>query len=109
MIGIFITLLGSSFVAYSLFFDMERLPKGELLTESASPNGDYVIRAYVAKNDSTESLRGELLYHQEGTMKTIYWNKNENTAVIRWIEKDTVIINGHILQVPNETYDHRWD
>ncbi|MBM7553896.1 hypothetical protein JOC33_002809 [Thalassobacillus pellis] len=32
---------------YWAFYDMDRLPKGELLTEDISPGGNYSLRAYV--------------------------------------------------------------
>ncbi|MEH7402785.1 DUF5412 family protein [Gottfriedia acidiceleris] len=32
---------------YWAFFDMNRLPKGDYLTEEKSPNGNYTLKAYV--------------------------------------------------------------
>ncbi|WP_312107602.1 DUF5412 family protein, partial [Lachnoclostridium sp.] len=39
--------------------------------------------------------------------KNVYWNYREDTAKIVWKDNDTVIINGHMLHVPEDTYDFR--
>ena len=33
---------------YWAFFDMNRLPTGEYITEETSPNGTYTLKAYVS-------------------------------------------------------------
>ncbi|WP_369678831.1 DUF5412 family protein [Planococcus faecalis] len=55
------------YVVYWAFFDMQRLPEGEFLTESVSPNGAYTIRAYVTNGGATVAyaVRGELVFNEE--------------------------------------------
>ena len=92
--GIIIILL---LVINHFFFSMSKLPDGEFLTESQSPNGEYTVRAYVSKNGATvaDAVRGEVVYHQKrDRKKNIYWGYRESTAEIVWIDEHTVSING---------------
>ncbi|WP_139994698.1 DUF5412 domain-containing protein [Kurthia sp. Dielmo] len=95
---------------YWAFFDMNRLPVGEYVTEKTSPDGTYTIKAYRTNAGATTSysIRGELTFNNS-TQKTknIYWNNREDTAKINWLSNDKVVINGHTLEVPNEKYDFR--
>ena len=94
---------------YWAFFDMNRLPTGEYLTEETSPDGTYTLKAYVSvKSLSSDAVRGELVFNKRnGKTKNIYWNYRESTAKIEWIDDDTVVINGHRLNVPKEKFDFR--
>ena len=48
------------------------------------------------------SIRGELVQNnKDGKANNIYWSTGEETAQLEWIGKDTVIINGHALKVPD--------
>ncbi|MDW0109742.1 DUF5412 domain-containing protein [Sporosarcina aquimarina] len=96
--------------AYWAFFDMNRLPMGEYLTEESSPDGQYTLKAYVANGGATTSytVRGELVFNQkENKVKNIYWNDKEDSAEIQWLDNDTVLINGHSLDVPIDKFDFR--
>lgn len=94
---------------YWAFFDMNRLPTGEYITEETSPNGTYTLKAYVSSPSlSADTVRGELIFNERnGKTKNIYWNYRESTAKIEWIDDDTVVINGHRLNVPKEKFDFR--
>ncbi|MCR8849279.1 DUF5412 domain-containing protein [Rossellomorea sp. SC111] len=98
------------YAVYWAFYDMNRLPEGEFLTEEASPDGKYTMRAYVTNGGATTSygVRGELVDNEkENKTKNIYWNYREETAEISWTDKDTVVINGVTLNVPGEEFDFR--
>lgn len=98
------------FGIYFLFFDMNRLPQGEYLTEETSPDKSYTVRAYLSNGGATTAyaVRVELVFNnQKDKSKNIYWNYREETAAIKWLDNDTVIINGHTLDVPNEKFDFR--
>lgn len=103
----FIGIIG--YGVYWAFFDMNRLPKGEYLTEETSPDGTYTLKAYVSSPSlSADAVRGELIFNERnGKSKNIYWNYRESTAEIKWIDDDTVIINGHRLHVPYEIFNFR--
>ncbi|QFG00629.1 hypothetical protein PB01_18545 [Psychrobacillus glaciei] len=99
-----------SFGVYWAFFDMNRLPKGDFLTEEFSPNGKYTLRAYISDGGATTSyaIRGELVFNDEkGRKKNIYWNYREESADISWVDNDTVVINGHVLDVLRDKFDFR--
>ena len=95
---------------YWAFFDMNRLPTGEYLTEETSPNGEYTLKAYVTNGGATTSysVRGELIFNDEDfKTKNIYWNYREDNANISWSDNNTVIINGQTLDVTKEKFDFR--
>ncbi|GMR68097.1 DUF5412 domain-containing protein [Bacillus sp. MN7755] len=98
---------------YWAFFSMDRLPTGEKIPEKQSPDGTYTFKAYITNGGATTSfaVRGELVFNHRKYFKTknVYWNYREDTAKIVWKDNDTVIINGHTLNVPEETYDFRDD
>jgi len=98
------------YAVYWAFFDLERLPKGEFLTEQTSSDGKYTVKAYVSKGSaiSADAVRGELVFNeQHNKTRNIYWNYREETATITWIDENTVIINGHELDVPKDKFDFR--
>ncbi|MGX5435379.1 DUF5412 domain-containing protein [Bacillus toyonensis] len=94
---------------YWAFFSMDRLPTGEKIAEKQSPDGTYTFKAYVTNGGATTSfaVRGELVFNHRKYFraKNVYWNYQEDTAKIVWKDNDTVIINGHTLNVPEESYD----
>ncbi|WP_019413977.1 DUF5412 domain-containing protein [Paenisporosarcina sp. TG20] len=95
---------------YWAFFDMNRLPTGEFLTEETSPDGTYTLKAYDTNGGATTAyaVRGELVFNEKSNKrKNIYWNYRQETADISWTDNDTVIINGHTLDVPNDKFDWR--
>ena len=115
LLKVFIT-IGLLFVGiigygvYWAFFDMNRLPSGEYLTEEMSPDRKYTLKAYVTNGGATTaySVRGELVFNdKDKKTKNIYWNNRENTATISWIDNNTVEINGHTLDVKRDKYDFR--
>ncbi|HDX9590471.1 TPA: DUF5412 domain-containing protein [Bacillus pseudomycoides] len=104
----FVGLIG--YGVYWAFFDMNRLPTGDYLTEETSPDGNYTIKAYLTNGGATTSfaIRGELVFNnRKNKVKNIYWNYREETANIEWIDNDTVVINGKTLNVPNDKFDFR--
>lgn len=105
---LFFALIG--YGIYWAFFDMDRLPTGEYLTEETSPDGRYTLKAYVADGGATTSyaIRGELVFNQKNNKtKNIYWNYREESANIIWTDNDTVVINGRSLDIPKDKFDFR--
>ena len=92
------------------FFSMHHLPKGELLTEVESPEGQYTVRAYLTNGGATVSyaVRGEVIYHEKkNKTKNIYWQYREENADIVWIDDHNVSFNGIELDVRKDVYDYR--
>ncbi|WP_445489825.1 DUF5412 family protein [Niallia sp. 03133] len=52
------------------------------------------------------AVRGELNFNNDKP-KNIYWQYRVETASIKWLDNDTVIVNNVELDVPNDTYDYR--
>lgn len=97
-------------LVYFLFYDMNRLPEGELINEVESTNGTYSVRAYLVNPHATVSyaIRVELVFnHKNKKSKNIYWKYKEEKASIYWIDDQTVSINNKVLKVPKEVYDWR--
>ncbi|EOR22291.1 MULTISPECIES: DUF5412 domain-containing protein [Niallia] len=111
VIVISLILLGLiGYAVYWAFYDMNRLPKGEYLTEETSPDGTYTLKAYLVNGGATTSyaIRGELvLNNKDNKTKNVYWNNNEETATIEWTDKNTVVVNGHTLHAPKDRFDYR--
>jgi hypothetical protein len=107
-----IIILGIFGIINTLFYSMSRLPNGEFLTESTSENGAYTIKAYLCNGGATVSyaIRGEVITNDKGhKRKNIYWDYKIDKADISWEDNDTVIINGHKINLPNGKYDWRKD
>lgn len=108
-----ISLLIVALVGYGVywaFFDMNRLPEGEFLTEEISPSGEYTLKAYVTNGGATTSysVRGELVFNEKkNKTKNIFWDYREERAEIVWRDNHTVVINGHELDVRKDKYDFR--
>lgn len=99
-----------SYGAYRFFFDMNSLPKGELISQVKSQDGTYTMKAYRTNGGATVSyaIRGELNYNNiDKKPKNIYWNYKEDKAIIEWIDEDTVVINRHELDVLKDRFDFR--
>ena len=98
------------YTVYWAFFDMNKLPKGELISEVESSNNTYAIKAYLTNGGATTSyaIRGELNFNKSRKRpKNIYWNYREEEAFIEWENDNTVIINGIKLNIPDEKFDFR--
>ncbi|MFH0068899.1 DUF5412 family protein [Peribacillus sp. NPDC056705] len=71
-----------------------------------SPDETYTLKAYVSSGGATTDFSVLINFNKEKRKpKNIYWNYHEEKANIKWVDNDTVIINGHQLEVPSETYD----
>ncbi|MGZ9583714.1 DUF5412 domain-containing protein [Paenibacillus marinisediminis] len=95
---------------YWAFYDINRLTGGEIIAQSTSPNGTYTVKAYLNSGGATTgfSVRGQLFINKSSNKpKNIYWQYREQTADINWLDDDTVNINGHVLDLPNDVYDYR--
>lgn len=115
--GYFILLFGSLIfgivlIVNHLFFNIERVPKGDLLAEEVSPTGDYTVLTYISNGHSTvaPAVRGEVIYHNKNDNKrNLYWAYRIEEGEIEWINEHIVSINGMELDVRKDTYDFRKD
>jgi hypothetical protein len=84
-------------------------PKGEYISQSASPTGDYIVKIYRSSGGATTpfAIRGEVTYTKKifNKRKNIYWNYPQETAKVKWVNNKTVNISGHILNVKKDTFN----
>lgn len=93
-------------VKESLFFDIDRLPEGKLISSSVSPDKKRTLNIYSVENSVGSAVRGEIVYKNE--KKNIFWQTGITYADSFWINDKGVNINGVGLNVINEdTYDSR--
>jgi hypothetical protein len=105
-------LFGLFMIINYLFFNIDRVPEGELLAEELSPTGEYTVRTYVSNSHSTvaPAVRGEVIYHEKiGEKRNLYWAYKKEEGEIDWITEHIVSINGTELDVRSDTYDFRKD
>ncbi|MET0785510.1 MAG: DUF5412 family protein [Paenisporosarcina sp.] len=97
-------------VFHYFFFNIDRLPDGELITEEVSPTGIYTVRTYVSNVHSTvaPAVRGEVIYHNKNDRKrNLYWAYRIEEGKIEWISEHVVSINGRVLDVRKDEHDFR--
>jgi len=105
------SLLVIGFVWWFLFAPsyLQFAPKGEYISQSTSPNGDYIIKIYRSSGGATTpfAIRGEVTYTKKvfNKRKNIYWNYPQETAKVKWVNNKTVNISGHILNVKKDTFN----
>lgn len=81
----------------------------ELIEESISPDGSYVVRAYLSSGGATTdyAVLGTVEEKGRDEEKDIYLQYHCDSAEIEWIDSTTVMINGVTLDVRKDTYDYR--
>lgn len=98
------------FIARQWYYNLDGIPRTELIAEVSSPDGKYSILAYISDINATtsESVVCELKYN-DGIKKnkTVYFQNNESNARIVWRSNTEVFINGHVLTMPDDVYDYR--
>lgn len=94
--------------------ELDELSVGEFLSEHPSPNNDYIASAYLIDEGGATvraAIRVEINFGNK--IKTIYWNYDESTVNIKWLDKESIEINDHKLNIFNDTYhwkrDSNWE
>lgn len=100
-------------VYYHFFVSMNNLPQGELLDSSTCEDCGAVVNVYRYSGGATVSFctRGEAVY-PNGKSKNIYWSSGDEPAYydevnLKWLDCDTVSINGKTLNIYKDKYDFR--
>ena len=96
---------------YWAFYDIQRLDGQEIIQEVSSPNGTYIVTAYLNNGGVTTDYAVLCSVKTKGKNKekNIYWQYHCETAHIVWLDEYTVQINGVELNVKKDTYDYRYD
>ena len=109
--SVLVLFLALIFAVRWAFFDIQRIEGQNELTVSQSPNGKYTVTAYLNDGGATTGFAVLCIVkdNESDKEKNIYWNYHCNSADIKWVDEDTVDINGEVLDVETDTYDFRLD
>ncbi|MFJ7668419.1 DUF5412 family protein [Lysinibacillus sp. NPDC097195] len=93
-----------------LVVELDELSAGEFLAEYPSPNNAYRAKAYLLdEGGATVRAAIRVAIDDGNKAKTIYWNYDESTAHIHWLDTETIEINGHQLNIFKDTYHWKKD
>lgn len=109
VIIVIIIVLVIVYAIYYFFYNTSNLPEGDLIESIKSPTDEYKLNSYFINGGSLsgDAIRVELTNNKTSKRKNIYWGYPESTANIKWINEDTVEINGHTLNIHKDRYDWR--
>ena len=86
------------------FLPLKPLPYSELIYESMSPDGTYLVRAYVSSPSlSPDTVWCEFIAGNKNP-KVFYQQYRASSCIIDWDNNDTVVINGIQLKLPFSFY-----
>ena len=96
---------------YWAFYDIQRIEGQEIIQEVSSPEGTYIIRAYLNNGGATTgyAVLCSVKTNGQNKEKNIYWQYRCEKADIVWLDEYTVQINGVELNVKKDIYDYRHD
>ena len=86
-------------------------PDKELISTTESIDGRYKVEAYRINGGATTDyvvrcyLKGDKILGK----KLIYNDYHVDSASLIWIDNDTIWINGHEIDLPDDKYDFRED
>ncbi|EGT5620542.1 hypothetical protein BUL45_16020 [Clostridium perfringens] len=88
---------------------MEKLPVGSFQRKYDSPSKKYTINSYICGSGGLPdwAARCEVVNNMNGEVRNIYWDYKIKLIDVKWINDNTVSINGHKINVENDVYDWR--
>lgn len=94
-----------------LFFDIQRINGETEIASCVSLDATYTVTAYRNNGGATTdfAVLCTVKNNVTGKERNIYWNYHCRTADIRWVDQETVNINGVELNVKWDSYDWRRD
>ncbi|MFZ7825745.1 DUF5412 family protein (plasmid) [Priestia megaterium] len=108
----FITILVFLFAwgYYYLEYDLNRLPGGELVSSSTSPDGNYTVKAYKSSGGATTNwtIKGVVQNNNNSKKRVIYWDEAKSAHIV-WRDKNIVSMNNKKIDIIKGSYDYRHD
>ncbi|WP_155404492.1 DUF5412 family protein [Priestia aryabhattai] len=108
----FITILVFLFAwgCYYLEYDLNRLPGGELVSSSTSPDGNYTVKAYKSSGGATTNwtIKGVVQNNNNSKKRVIYWDEAKSAHIV-WRDKNIVSMNNKKIDIIKGSYDYRHD
>ena len=97
---------------YHFFFSTAAIKGEKLLGEYPSPNSTYTVEIYQNDGGATTdyAVLGVLRKKSDSSYsRNIYWEYHTDSAEVKWLDDDTVVINGKKIQnVLKDKYDFRY-
>ncbi len=89
--------------------EIQEIKGQELLNESTSPDGTYTIYSYLNNGGDTiqYSVLCSVKNNNTGEERNIYWNHDCANTNIQWVDNETAVINGTVVNVVNDHFDYR--
>ncbi len=88
---------------------LQEIKGQDYISKSDSADGSYTVTAYL--NDGEGSSDYAVLCtatdNASGEERNIYWCNDCANANIQWVDNETVVINGVVINVKNGGYDYR--
>ena len=81
----------------------------EYISKSDSADGSYTVTAYLNDGDGSSdyAVLCTVTDNSTGEERNLYWNNECANANIQWVDNETVVINGTVLNVKTGGYDYR--
>ena len=88
---------------------LEDIKGNEVLTESTSPDKTYTVTAYLNEGEDGSPYAVLCVVKENATGKenNIYYSTESANANIQWSNDSTVVINGTVIDVKNDSFDSR--
>ena len=87
---------------------LQEIDGQEYISKSDSADGNYTVTAYLNDGQSSDyAVLCTVTDNPNGETRNIYWNDNCANANIQWVNNDTVVINGTVVNVKNGGFDYR--
>ena len=112
-IVVMLTLIVTLFNILGLVMDLHinkttDLPEGKLIHSSANWDKSVTVKLYAASlSGAKNAVRGEAIMGDTGEVKHIYWELDEKSATVKWINKSVLEINGNVVNINGEPFDSR--
>ncbi len=115
-IAIIISLVNILFFMKDMFFyntagseSMKNLPSGKFMYSSISNyNENQVVKTYVVNEKGVgKAVRAEIMNAENKMSRTLYWQSGTTNIKVSWDSENTVVINGHKINVVDGYYDSR--
>ncbi len=89
--------------------ELQQIKAQEFISKSDSADGKYTVNAYLndGENSSNYAVLCTATNNTTGETRNIYWNNECANANIQWVDNQTVVINGTVINVEKGGFDYR--
>lgn len=76
----------------TLFYDINELPEGTMISQTPSPSGERVVTVYLVENSVGSGIRAELSING-GKPKNIFWQTGIDKIDVTWADESAIFFN----------------